>query len=203
METEQQVLVNPLILVALEVELPTNKFSDFNIEYTGVGKINATMSTCMNIQKYQPSCIINFGSAGSLDNTISGLVAVNKVYQRDMDVRDLGFELGITPFENDSSEISLFTSDDFIKSRAVSKVSCSTGDNFVSSVPELESQIVDMELYAIAKVCSKFKIPLFAWKFISDSADSSSPEDWENNVEKGYSIFNEIILKKLKVHIQR
>ena len=95
METERDLLSNPLILVALEVELPINKFSEFNLKYTGVGKINAAMSTCINIQKYQPSCIINFGSAGSLDNTISGLVAVDKVYQRDMDVRGLGFELGL------------------------------------------------------------------------------------------------------------
>jgi len=202
METEKDVFTNPLILVALEVELPINKFSMFNLEYTGVGKVNAAMSTCINIQKYEPSCIINFGSAGSLDTTISGLVAVNKVYQRDMDVRDLGFELGCTPFENGSSDIRLSIDIELNDNDLIPNVSCSTGDNFVSSVPELSSQIVDMELYAIAKVCSNFEVPLFSWKYISDSADSSSPDDWEKNVMKGYSIFDEIVLSRLKSYLQ-
>ena len=202
METERDLLSNPLILVALEVELPINKFSEFNLKYTGVGKINAAMSTCINIQKYQPSCIINFGSAGSLDKTISGLVAVDKVYQRDMDVRGLGFELGITPFEDNASEIKLSVDSNLNKNDMVPMASCSTGDNFVSSFPELVSQIVDMELYAIAKVCLNFKIPLFSWKFISDSADSNSPEEWEKNVTRGYSIFDEIVLSKIRHHIK-
>ena len=43
---------------------------------------------------------------------------------------------------------------------------------------------------------------LFSWKYISDSADSSSPDDWEKNVMKGYSIFDEIVLSRLKSYLQ-
>jgi adenosylhomocysteine nucleosidase len=194
---EKSILSNPLFIVALEVELPKLKFPALNIEYSGVGKINAAISAFMFIQKYKPSCVINFGSAGSLDKTISGLVGVDRVYQRDMDVRGLGFELGKTPFEKDLSEIRIRAKNQINLEKNVPIVSCSTGDNFVSSIPELSSQIVDMELYAIAKVCLKLDFPLFAWKFISDSADEDSPEDWESNVEKGHSSFNDIVLSKI------
>jgi adenosylhomocysteine nucleosidase len=187
----------PLFLVALEVELPAVNYPKLNIQYTGVGKVNATYSATKNITIFKPSIVINFGSAGALDLSVSGLVQVVKVFQRDMDVRDLGFKLGQTPFEEGNDALILkdyfFRKNDSI----LPKVSCSTGDNFVSSVPELESQIVDMELYALAKVCSLERIPLMSWKFISDNADVSSPDAWEKNVTRGAKVFEELVLAKI------
>ena len=56
----------PIILVALENELPRNILPDEHIEYTGVGKINATIKAIEVIQKYNTDMIVNFGTAGSL-----------------------------------------------------------------------------------------------------------------------------------------
>ena len=56
--------------------------------------------------------------------------------------------------------------------------------------------IVDMELFAIAKVCSREGIPLFSWKFISDNADENSPKDWERNVTQGMREFKDSVLYK-------
>ncbi|MDG2474585.1 MAG: hypothetical protein P8M50_04815 [Paracoccaceae bacterium] len=183
-----------LFLVALEVELPASDFSSLNIQYTGVGKVNATYMAMKNIMTFKPKVVINFGSAGAVDHDISGLVQVSKVIQRDMDLQGLGFELGQTPFEIGEDSFVLEDGSYMDKSSIRPKVLCSTGDDFVSETPKIASEIVDMELYAIAKVCSREGIPLFSWKFISDRADDNSPEDWENNVKTGAKEFKKSIL---------
>ena len=89
----------PIILVALEEELPESMLPEFIIEYTGVGKINATYRTLEAIQKYNPEIIINFGTAGTLNKNIFGLNEIKIFIQRDMDASKLGFNLGETPFD--------------------------------------------------------------------------------------------------------
>ena len=59
-----------------------------------------------------------------------------------MDASPLGFEVGQTPFEEDI-EITF----------GREGVTCGTGDEFVTSTPKLKTDIVDMEAFAIAKVC--------------------------------------------------
>ena len=190
----QKLTANPLFLVALEVELPASGFPNLNIVYTGVGKVNAAYQTMKSIQSYHPTVVINFGSAGAVGSEISGLVQVSRVVQRDMDVRGLGFELGQTPFETGEDSFELEDCSKIDNNKSGIKVSCSTGDNFVFEVPEFTSDIVDMELYAIAKVCSREQIPLFSWKFISDKANGNAPEDWEGNVNLGVGAFKAAVL---------
>ena len=72
---------NPIFLVALEVELPPSGFPNLNIQYTGVGKVNAAYHTMKSIQTYKPTMVINFGSAGAVRSDISGLVQVSRVIQ--------------------------------------------------------------------------------------------------------------------------
>ena len=41
--------MNTLFLIALEVELPASQFPQLNIQYTGVGKVNAAYKTMKSI----------------------------------------------------------------------------------------------------------------------------------------------------------
>ena len=138
--------------------------------------------------------IINFGSAGAVQEGINGLVQVRKVIQRDIDLQVLGFKLGQTPFETGEDSFLLQDCSQIDKDSSQTKVTCSTGDNFVFEKPRLYSDIVDMELYAIAKVCAREDIPLYSWKFISDSADGNSFADWEHNVGRGVDAFKKSVL---------
>ena len=81
--------VRMLILVAIEDELKRCDLPDHQIEYIGVGKVNAVFNSLKAIEKYSPKKIINFGTAGSLDAKINGLVEVSKFFQRDMDALSL------------------------------------------------------------------------------------------------------------------
>ena len=171
-----------LILVAIEDELKRTDLPNLQIEYIGVGKVNAAFNTLKAIQKYSPDTVINFGTAGTLDENLKGLVEVSSFFQRDMDASPLGFEVGQTPFE-ESIEITF----------GRKGVTCGTGDKFVTSLPALKTDIVDMEAFAIAKVCKLKNIDFRCFKFISDNADSEAKDDWVDNVSQGAKLFIEKI----------
>ena len=171
-----------LLIIALKEELPRNLLPEFNIEYCGVGKINATHKTLEIISKYEPKLIINFGTAGSLRKNLLGLHEVSHFFQRDMDATALGFKIGVTPFEERSVI-------DFGRTG----LSCSSGDNFVSSPPELKTDLVDMEAYAIAKVCVLKNVQFMCFKYVSDNADESASKNWKANASLGATAFKDMI----------
>ena len=171
-----------LLIIALKEELPRNLLPEFNIEYCGVGKINATYKALEIISKYEPKLIINFGTAGSLRKNLFGLHEVSHFFQRDMDARALGFKIGVTPFEERSVI-------DFGRTG----LSCSSGDNFVSSPPELKTDLVDMEAYAIAKVCVLKNVQFMCFKYVSDNADESASKNWKANASLGANAFKDMI----------
>ena len=94
---------NILIVSALEVETQ-GKLEDWDVIYTGVGKVNATMTLVDRLTDYnyvKPDLVINYGTAGSRKIKKKTLVDCTKFVQRDMDVTGLGFLRGETPFEQD------------------------------------------------------------------------------------------------------
>ena len=166
--------MNKLFVAALKEEtVGLNYF-----HHIGVGKVNATYNLTKLIQEHKPSEVINYGTAGAIKKGLSGIVEVTKFYQRDMDVRGLlDLKLGETPFD-DINEIII--SDGY---------SCGSGDNFVDKEIEMQVDVVDMEAYAIAKVCKKKGIKFRCFKYISDNADSDASSDWIENCKKGAKLF--------------
>ena len=64
-----------------------------------------------------------------------------------------------------------------------------SGDSFVSGHIPIKVDIVDMEAYALAKVCKLENINFRCFKFISDNADKTASSDWIENCEKGAKLF--------------
>jgi adenosylhomocysteine nucleosidase len=145
-----------------------------NVFFTGVGKINAAACTAELIERYRPRRIINFGTAGGV-TVGSGLHQATRFVQRDMTCVELGCEPGQTPGEHG---VAL----DF----GGSGLTCSSGDNFVTN-PDLDiaADLVDMEAYAIAKVCQKKRIEFVCYKFVSDQADETAHRDWAKMISAG------------------
>ena len=178
-----------LIVCALEEET-NGKLDDYNVIYTGVGKVNATYELTaelffqMKLSKV-PKLVINFGTAGSKDIPIHTLVKCTKFIQRDMNTIPLGTRLGETPFEEDIPVSISFDSDGYI---------CGTGDNFVEDVnEEMYSDVFDMEAYALAKVCYKTGIDFISYKYITDNVNEKSANDWKENCSKGIEEFKKIL----------
>ena len=176
--------MNRIFVAALIEETPGLNF----FHYTGAGKINATYNLTKLIEKYNPKEIINFGTAGAIKKNLEGIVECTQFYQRDMDVTALlNLKIGETPFDN-INEIIL----------SKNGYSCGTGDNFVTGAIPLKVDLVDMEAYALAKVCLIEKINFRCFKFISDNADESANVDWIENCKKGAKLF-EHKLKELSL----
>ena len=182
-----------IILSAIKEETYSLK-TEYEIQHTGVGKVNAALSTLRTIKEDKPDLIINFGTAGSLNTNISGLVDCKFFIQRDMDSRPLGVELGQTPFEEDPPKI-IEIADHPINTINLNLV-CATGDSFVDSNVGLEADVVDMEAYSIAKVCYQESVPFTCFKYISDYADQSAAKDFTENVKKAGKAFSEFLVDK-------
>ena len=167
--------MNRIFVAALKEETPDLDF----FYHTGFGKINATYNLTKIINKYKPTEIINFGSAGTLNRKLNGLIECTKFYQRDMDVTALmSLQIGQTPYDNINEIIN-----------SENGYSCGSGDNFVTGKVPLNIDVVDMEAYALAKVCKLENINFRCFKFISDNADENASKDWVKNNEKGAELF--------------
>ncbi|MDZ7906669.1 MAG: hypothetical protein U5N55_13580 [Cypionkella sp.] len=167
-----------LLLVAMPQEL-SEPPAGMVLEHIGIGKVNAAWRCAEAIAAHRPDLVINFGTAGAVRLDLHGLVEVGAAVQRDMDVRALGLPLGATPFEEDSHEIRF----------SPAPLVCGTGDSFAATVPELPCDLVDMELYAIAKLCRAAHIPLRSFKYISDKADDAAPTDWREALRHAETAF--------------
>jgi len=188
-----------LVVCGLEQETQS-QLNEYEVLYTGVGKVNATYKLTQKFGKfgsYIPyDLIINYGTAGSRELPVGELVDCTKFIQRDMDCTGFGIQKGQTPFED--TEIVLDSNSEF---NPIGKhYVCGTGDNFVDNIEdEIEYiDVFDMEAYALAKVCSYYGVSFISFKYITDNADEHSVGDWNDNLGKGIVEFKEKILKELK-----
>ncbi len=192
----------PLIVCALEIETqgqlkPLVYADGWDVLYTGVGKVNATLRLTQKFGKYGShipyNLVINYGTAGSQSWKYKkgDLVDCTRFVQRDMDVSGLGFKIGQTPFEEDIPII-LQSESEF--NPIGKKALCGSGDSFVQE--KTMGDVVDMEAYALAKVCHLYNVPFISFKYITDDADGDAGDDWEENVGKGIIKFEKEILCK-------
>ena len=66
---------------------------------SGIGKVNASISTTLLIEKFNPEVVINTGSAGALDQTLSigDILVSNHVLYHDANATAFGYEYGQIP----------------------------------------------------------------------------------------------------------
>ena len=161
-----------MIVAALESEFLSPKGMNVKIFYTGIGKINAARATTQIIYDENPDLILNVGTAGCfLEESLGKVFGVCEVLERDMIAEPLA-PRGTVPFSDQPS----FYKSDF------GTVRCATGDSFVTSKEQWlidnEVTLVDMELFAIAKVANHFGIEWKSIKLASDLSNSSAHFDW-------------------------
>ena len=178
-----------LLIVALEEEfrnLPRN--FPGKIAYSGVGKINASHTTTYLINEFKPDLVLNFGSAGRVSSLETGIFEIGSVIERDFLAMPLS-ERGVVPFDEFPYEISSYHSG----------IKCATGDSFVTKkdswLIERKVDVVDMELFAIAKVSKKLGVPWRSFKYITDDTNESSGKDWNENLVKADGAF-QLVLEK-------
>jgi adenosylhomocysteine nucleosidase len=157
--------------------------------YCGVGKVNAAIALTNELTRYELSgcampMVVNFGSAGSRQYDTGTLIACHEFVQRDMDVGGLGFPLGVTPYDEAPACLSF----DPVFTHLPPAV-CGSGDSFATADVAVKCGVVDMEAYALAKVCWHKHARFGCVKYVTDGADHTAADDWQRNVHRAAEDF--------------
>ncbi|MDM5276601.1 5'-methylthioadenosine/adenosylhomocysteine nucleosidase [Paenibacillus silvae] len=156
---------------------------------SGVGKVNAAVTTQILIDRFQVNRVIFTGVAGAVhpDLNIGDMVISSVCVQHDMDVTPLGFERGVIPYQETSAfpaEASLIAlAEEACKAQGahyrIGKVL--SGDQFIASketvnmlYTEMDGACAEMEGAAVAQVCYMNRVPFVVLRSMSDKADGSA-----------------------------
>jgi adenosylhomocysteine nucleosidase len=174
---------------------------DVAVVQSGMGKVNAGTCAQLLITEFNAKAVINTGVAGSLDNVldIEDFVVSSDAVQHDFDVSPIGFAKGEIPYTGKYA----FEADAKLRAKAVDAISKScpdvsvhegrvcSGDQFVSSSEQKDAITAsfgglccEMEGAAIAQACYLNETPYVIIRAISDKADGSAHEDYDEFVKK-------------------
>ncbi|GLV24641.1 5'-methylthioadenosine/S-adenosylhomocysteine nucleosidase [Sphingobium sp. Cam5-1] len=158
-----------LFLMAIEDEYGPHLRSRFTPLMTGVGPIEAAITTSLALQQLHqhdalPDLVVSLGSAGSRACQLGEVYQVASVSWRDMDASRLGFAKGVTPFIDHPVDLPLHAPLDIPAARL------STGANIIGGEEYalIDADMVDMETFAITRACQRFTVPLMGLRGISD-----------------------------------
>ncbi len=168
----------PLLVFAMEQERQ-NVFDGYDVLHSGIGKVNAAHALTKRIEKMRPELVINLGTVGSRKHAKGVVLNPIAFVQRDMDVTALGFDPFQTPFSNDPTILEYGRD-----VKGLHKGVCGTGDSFATNEESAQFDCVDMEAYALALICAREDIPFLCLKYVSDGADDSAHEDWNETLGK-------------------
>lgn len=157
----------------------------------GIGKVNASFSTQIIIDKFSPSIIINFGVAGGKSN--SGLfpgdvVLLDKVCQYDFDLSEIdNVKVGYMQDYNTiyyNTNVELYSGNKFLIRTGATGDRFTKQEYFNTIIKELSANVIDMESGAIVQVCTANEIPFLTLKLISDVDDveNSIFDQYQKNI---------------------
>lgn len=165
--------------------------------YTGVGKVNAAASLARRLAEIRASgqplpLVVNLGTAGSRLLAAHSIAACNRFAQRDMDVSGLGFPPGVTPFDDAPAVIEFAP----ILSQ-YGQHTCSTADSFATHLHAVAGDVVDMEAFALARVCLADGARFACVKYVTDGADGDSAAHWEAALDAASLAFERVYREQL------
>jgi len=192
----------------------THKGKDVVLLKSGIGKVNAAMSTTILLEKYQPDVVINTGSAGGYDEAldVGAIVISDEVRHHDVDATIFGYEIGQVPQmpAGFKADVHLMN----IAQEAVAEVGehqsatglITTGDAFMNDPVRVEKvrgqfptmKAVEMEAAAIAQVCYQFGTPFVVIRALSDIAGKESNISFDEFLPVAAKHSTQVVLKAIE-----
>jgi len=192
----------------------TYKGHDVILLKSGIGKVNAGMSTTILLHQFKPDVVINTGSAGGFDENleVGAVVISDEVRHHDVDATIFGYEMGQVP-----QMPAAFKSDEMLRKVAEEAVAelgehqfatglISTGDSFMndpervalvrSHFPQMKA--AEMEAAAVAQVCHQFGTPFVVIRALSDIAGKESNISFEEFLPVAAKHSTEIVLRVIE-----
>ena len=144
----------------------------------GVGKVNAAIGAQILISSFNVDNLLNFGVAGGLNNGVElcQVYAISEAVQFDFDLVQLnGTKMGTLNEYEEPYLLLNVTSLSFPRKRlGTADRFNDSRDDFLLLTQELQADIRDMEGGAIVQTAKAAKVPVYAFKAISDLAGSGS-----------------------------
>ena len=181
---------------------------------SGIGKVNAAMSTTILLEKFKPDAVINTGSAGGYHTALNvgDVVISSEVRHHDVDVTIFGYEYGQVPqlpaaFIPDEKLLAIAEeAAKEIENMQVAKGLIVTGDSFMNDPDRVEFvrgkfsdlYAVEMEAAAIAQVAFQFKTPFVIIRSLSDIAGKESNISFDKFLETAALHSAALILKMVE-----
>lgn len=184
----------------------------------GIGKVNAARCVQILADKFGVDAVVNTGIGGGIGDGLSvgDIVIGSELVQHDFDVTGFGYARGYM-FSGDKDRPTLYKCNgllvDGLKSAAAERIDerkikigrIATGDVFVSSASkkkeikdEFEALVTEMEGGAIAQSAQANGIPFVVVRAVSDLADGSAAENYEEFEEQTAHLSANIIKEFVK-----
>ncbi|WP_440895916.1 5'-methylthioadenosine/S-adenosylhomocysteine nucleosidase [Amphibacillus sp. Q70] len=181
---------------------------------SGIGKVNAALATTILHQQYKPNYVINTGSAGGLDPSLSigDIVISDRVVHHDVDATAFNYQYGQVPgmpenYQADQKLIQLVER----TIQSIDRVKCkqgliATGDSFIQKAEAVafiqkmipEVMAVEMEAVSIAQVCYQYNTPFVVIRALSDIAGKESAQSFDEFIDQAASHAAELIIELIQ-----
>ena len=198
------------------VEYASNTYYEANyrgkevvIAYSKIGKVFASLTATILIEKFGCDRLLFSGVAGAIDPDleIGDLVIADGLCQHDLDITAFGHPHGFVP----EGEVCIPT-DPYLRNIARSVATkksiklkegiIATGDQFVANIEKknwiakmFDAHALEMEGASVAVVRNALKIPFFILRSISDSADMDAGFDFDKFLEGSAKVSADFILE--------
>jgi len=183
------------------------------IAYSKIGKVFASLTATILIEKFGCDRLLFSGVAGAIDPDldIGDLVIADGLCQHDLDITAFGHPHGFVP----EGDICIPT-DPYLRNVAKEVASkkgiklkegiIATGDQFVANIEKknwiakiFDAHALEMEGASVAVVCNALNIPFFILRAISDSADMDAGFDFDKFLEGSAKVSADFILEMVDV----
>ena len=225
MEEEVELLRNQLANTSVreiansEFTTGTYKGQELILLKSGIGKVNAAMTTTILMQEFKPDIVLNIGSAGGFDEEleVGAVVISDEVRHHDVDATVFGYELGQVPqmptayiANKELIELAVQAVDEIGEHQhAVGLIA--TGDSFMSDSERValvkqqfpEMKAAEMEAAAVAQVCFQYDTAFVVIRALSDIAGKESSVSFDEFLPVAAKHSTEIVLRVIEKMLQR
>jgi len=178
------------------------------VAYSKIGKVFATLTATVLIEKFGCDTLLFSGVAGAISDElkIGDLIIADGLCQHDLDITAFGHPFGFVP----EGEVCIPTdvalrniAKEVAKSKGLTLKEgvIATGDQFVHNAErknwiglEFKADALEMEGASVAVVCSSLDVPFFILRAISDSADMDASFNFDEFLESSAKISADFIL---------
>lgn len=180
----------------------------------GIGKVAASVSTTVMIDKFAPDFVVNTGSAGGFDTQldIGDVVIATGVQHHDVDVTHFGYKRGqvygmpdIYPCDVRMVDAAVNAANNITHTKIKRGLVC-TGDSFIGcddAVTRLRSlfpdmSAVEMEGAAIGQTCFMLDTPFLVIRSLSDIAGKESSVSFSEYIEQAGKNSAELVMAMIQ-----